>query len=213
MQSARALPFLSRRAASAGRRTLAQHPDRWRVPRVPGPWRTDRPTGHCIDRTNLIAAPFPASTHASRRPPARSTTRRYPAHPSATPRLMPMPPSSRQSSTCSTVAQGERLRHPDTWAPARRAARDRRFRLSSGQSRSAAEFRRPRAHRRGAARGPSPGTNYAGLTEEARIARLLEELATARPLTSPFLAYPEETHRSWRSSGPQQKHAATAQQR
>jgi phosphoenolpyruvate carboxylase len=39
-----------------------------------------------------------------------------------------------------------------------------------------------------------PGTNYASLTEEARIARLLEELATARPLTSPFLAYSEETN-------------------
>ena len=38
-----------------------------------------------------------------------------------------------------------------------------------------------------------PGTDYAGLAEEARIARLLEELATARPLTSPFLAYSEET--------------------
>ena len=38
-----------------------------------------------------------------------------------------------------------------------------------------------------------PGTGYAGLAEAARIARLLEELATARPLASPFLAYSEET--------------------
>ena len=38
-----------------------------------------------------------------------------------------------------------------------------------------------------------PGTGYAGLAEPARIARLLEELGTARPLASPFLAYSEET--------------------
>ena len=38
-----------------------------------------------------------------------------------------------------------------------------------------------------------PGTGYAGLAEPARNARLLEELATARPLASPFLAYSEET--------------------
>jgi phosphoenolpyruvate carboxylase len=39
-----------------------------------------------------------------------------------------------------------------------------------------------------------PGTGYAGLAEEARIARLLPELATARPLSSPFVAYSEETN-------------------
>ena len=38
-----------------------------------------------------------------------------------------------------------------------------------------------------------PGTGYADLPEEARIAKLLEELATARPLASPFIAYSEET--------------------
>ena len=38
-----------------------------------------------------------------------------------------------------------------------------------------------------------PGTGYADLAEEARIAKLLEELATARPLVSPFIAYSEET--------------------
>ncbi|MFG1380605.1 phosphoenolpyruvate carboxylase [Xanthobacter versatilis] len=39
----------------------------------------------------------------------------------------------------------------------------------------------------------APGTNYVGLDEEARIALLLQELATARPLASPFLAYEDET--------------------
>ncbi|MBL8447792.1 MAG: phosphoenolpyruvate carboxylase [Zoogloeaceae bacterium] len=39
----------------------------------------------------------------------------------------------------------------------------------------------------------SPGTAYASLEEEARIALLLDELATARPLASPFLRYSEET--------------------
>ena len=39
----------------------------------------------------------------------------------------------------------------------------------------------------------APGTGYAGLDEEARIALLLEELKTARPLASPFIDYSEET--------------------
>ncbi|MEP9367794.1 phosphoenolpyruvate carboxylase [Xanthobacter sp. VNH20] len=39
----------------------------------------------------------------------------------------------------------------------------------------------------------SPGTNYAGLDEEARIALLTGELTNARPLASPFLTYSEET--------------------
>jgi phosphoenolpyruvate carboxylase len=39
-----------------------------------------------------------------------------------------------------------------------------------------------------------PGTDYTALTERARSTRLLEELATARPLTSPFLPYSEETN-------------------
>jgi phosphoenolpyruvate carboxylase len=38
-----------------------------------------------------------------------------------------------------------------------------------------------------------PGTGYRALDEAARIARLLEELRTARPLASPFVAYAEET--------------------
>jgi len=38
-----------------------------------------------------------------------------------------------------------------------------------------------------------PGTGYAALDEEGRIALLLEELATARPLASPFVHYSEET--------------------
>lgn len=38
-----------------------------------------------------------------------------------------------------------------------------------------------------------PGTDYSGLGEEARIALLLKELATPRPLASPFIAYSEET--------------------
>ncbi|MBB5373360.1 phosphoenolpyruvate carboxylase [Acidocella aromatica] len=39
----------------------------------------------------------------------------------------------------------------------------------------------------------APGTNYAGLAEEARIALLLAELATPRPLTSRHVAYSAET--------------------
>ena len=39
----------------------------------------------------------------------------------------------------------------------------------------------------------SPGTDYGRLGEEARIALLLAELATSRPLTSPFLSYSAET--------------------
>ncbi|MBL8437499.1 MAG: phosphoenolpyruvate carboxylase [Zoogloeaceae bacterium] len=39
----------------------------------------------------------------------------------------------------------------------------------------------------------NPGTAYAALDEEARITLLLTELATARPLASPFIAYSEET--------------------
>ena len=39
----------------------------------------------------------------------------------------------------------------------------------------------------------APGTDYAGLDEAARVALLLKELGTARPLASPFLAYSEET--------------------
>jgi phosphoenolpyruvate carboxylase len=38
-----------------------------------------------------------------------------------------------------------------------------------------------------------PGTGYGDLDEEARIARLLVEIGTARPLVSPFIAYSEET--------------------
>jgi phosphoenolpyruvate carboxylase len=38
-----------------------------------------------------------------------------------------------------------------------------------------------------------PGTGYAGLPETARITRLLQELATPRPLASPFMVYCEET--------------------
>ena len=38
-----------------------------------------------------------------------------------------------------------------------------------------------------------PGTGYAGLPETARITRLLQELATPRPLASPFMVYSEET--------------------
>ena len=41
-----------------------------------------------------------------------------------------------------------------------------------------------------------PGTGYAKLAEEARVALLLEELATPRPLASPFVAYAEELGRS-----------------
>ncbi|MFG1462715.1 phosphoenolpyruvate carboxylase [Xanthobacter sp. DSM 24535] len=39
----------------------------------------------------------------------------------------------------------------------------------------------------------APGTNYAELDEEARIALLTGELTNARPLASPFLTYSEET--------------------
>jgi len=38
-----------------------------------------------------------------------------------------------------------------------------------------------------------PGADYLALGEEARVALLVEELATARPLASPFVAYSEET--------------------
>ena len=38
-----------------------------------------------------------------------------------------------------------------------------------------------------------PGTGYGRLDEEARVMLLLEELTTARPLASPFVAYGEET--------------------
>ncbi len=38
-----------------------------------------------------------------------------------------------------------------------------------------------------------PGTGYRALAEDARIALLLSELETARPLASPFLAYSAET--------------------
>jgi phosphoenolpyruvate carboxylase len=38
-----------------------------------------------------------------------------------------------------------------------------------------------------------PEVNYLGLEEEARVALLLEELATARPLASPYVGYSEET--------------------
>jgi phosphoenolpyruvate carboxylase len=39
----------------------------------------------------------------------------------------------------------------------------------------------------------TPGTNYRGLAEDARIALLLRELETPRPLASPHLIYSEET--------------------
>ncbi|MCX7171883.1 MAG: phosphoenolpyruvate carboxylase [Proteobacteria bacterium] len=39
-----------------------------------------------------------------------------------------------------------------------------------------------------------PGTDYASLAEEQRIALLLEELATPRLLTSPYVRYSDETH-------------------
>ena len=39
----------------------------------------------------------------------------------------------------------------------------------------------------------APGTNYKALPEGTRVALLLRELTTARPLTSPFAAYSEET--------------------
>ena len=38
-----------------------------------------------------------------------------------------------------------------------------------------------------------PGTNYARLGEDQRVALLLAEIKTARPLTSPFVAYSAET--------------------
>lgn len=39
----------------------------------------------------------------------------------------------------------------------------------------------------------APGTNYQALSENGRIARLVDELATPRPLVSPYLAYSDET--------------------
>jgi phosphoenolpyruvate carboxylase len=39
----------------------------------------------------------------------------------------------------------------------------------------------------------SPGTGYAGLAEDRRVELLLTEIATSRPLTSPFVAYATET--------------------
>ena len=39
----------------------------------------------------------------------------------------------------------------------------------------------------------APGTDYLALDEEARIVVLLRELRSARPLTSPFITYSEET--------------------
>jgi phosphoenolpyruvate carboxylase len=39
----------------------------------------------------------------------------------------------------------------------------------------------------------APGTRYIDLAEEARVALLTRELATARPLTSPFVTYSDET--------------------
>jgi len=39
----------------------------------------------------------------------------------------------------------------------------------------------------------APGTNYKSLPEGTRVALLLRELTTARPLTSPFAAYADET--------------------
>jgi phosphoenolpyruvate carboxylase len=41
----------------------------------------------------------------------------------------------------------------------------------------------------------SPGSNYTDLAEPDRIARLAAELATPRPLASPFLLYSEETQK------------------
>jgi phosphoenolpyruvate carboxylase len=38
-----------------------------------------------------------------------------------------------------------------------------------------------------------PGTNYLGLDEEGRVALLRAEIASPRPLSSPFLAYSDET--------------------
>jgi phosphoenolpyruvate carboxylase len=38
-----------------------------------------------------------------------------------------------------------------------------------------------------------PGTGYAGLSEDRRVALLLAELATSRPVTSPFVSYSAET--------------------
>ncbi|MGO9004840.1 MAG: phosphoenolpyruvate carboxylase [Beijerinckiaceae bacterium] len=41
----------------------------------------------------------------------------------------------------------------------------------------------------------APGIKYAGLAEAARVACLADELATPRPLASPFLLYSEETQK------------------
>ena len=39
----------------------------------------------------------------------------------------------------------------------------------------------------------APGTNYRSLSEDGRVALLLAELATARPLVSPFVSYSDDT--------------------
>ena len=79
-------------------------------------------------------------------------------------------------------------------AAALAAARRRCIRLSSCADRPQAERQGPRTHRRrDLRRGHRPASTISALSEEERVALLLRELASPRPLVSPFIAYGEET--------------------
>ncbi len=91
------------------------------------------------------------------------------------------------------VAQDPRRRDPGAGSPKGAAADGRRVRLQPGADRSQAELRRARAHRRRTPRRRDPGLDYKRMSEAERVELLLRELASPRPLVSPFIAYSEET--------------------
>ena len=150
------------------------------------PWPTARPTARRIARTSPIAVPSPASMRASRRRRRRSSNPGCSGTLLAKPHLLPMPAELRadldvldrslRDNGSAILARG-RLRS------LRRAVDVFGFHLASLDLRQNSDV-----HERTIGElleAACPGTGYAGLAEPARIARLLEELGTARPLASP----------------------------
>ena len=193
-QSRRALRLLSRRAAPAGRRVVARRRLVDVSRRARRSWPRARPTARLPPRRAL-----PPRDHRHLRAAGRDRARARPCRAAAARRSAtrrPIADSGELLADLAIVANSLVANGSASWPRAgsqRSAPRRRCLRLPPRRARSAPELRRARAGGRRIARARQPGLDYLGLAEDARIALLLAELRTARPLASPFSAYSDET--------------------
>jgi phosphoenolpyruvate carboxylase len=105
---------------------------------------------------------------------------------SATPRLRVAGRPARRPQGAGQFAQAERQRQPGRWPPAPPAARRAGLRLPSGADRPAPELRSACPQRRRTAGRAGRCPDYEALPKAERIKLLVAEIATPRPLYSPY---------------------------